>query len=453
MSDAAAAPGAFQGYGTKAYRAWVLFALVVVYTFNFIDRVLVSIVQEPIRAEFNLTDTQLGLLGGPTFAILYTLLGIPIARLAERKNRMTILSVCVALWSGMTALCGMANSYVTLLLARIGVSIGEAGCTPPAQSVIGDYFPEDKRATAVSIYSLGVPLGSMLAAIGGGFIAEAMGWREAFLVLGLPGLALAILVKLTVKEPPRSAAAGETPSFAQGFSALLKKPSFWCAALGGAVASFVGYGVGQFTNSFFMRSHELSILQASQITGLLIGFFGAIGTFFSGWLADRLGKRFPNAIAWLPALGFFIAAPLNIAGYMSTSLPLAVGLLAAATLTQYFYLGAMYAIAQGVVHPRMRATAVAILLFIVNLIGYGAGPPVIGAISDAIANSQLAPAGLTLDACRAAGAAAAAANPVCASASEVGLRWAIIIGFSGFFVAAALFLAAWRTLQRDWHRG
>lgn len=451
MTDTTATP--FAGYGTRAYRAWVLFALVVVYTFNFIDRVLVSIVQEPIRAEFNLTDTQLGLLGGPTFAILYTLLGIPIARLAERKNRMTILAVCVGLWSAMTAACGLATSYATLLLARIGVSIGEAGCTPPAQSVIGDYFPESSRATALSIYALGIPIGSMLAAVGGGLIAEAMGWREAFLALGLPGLALAILVKLTVREPPRSSGGTEAPGLRETAALLSKKSAFWFAALGGAMASFVGYGVGQFTNSFFMRSHELSILEASQITGLLIGAFGAIGTFFSGWLADRVRARFPNAIAWLPAVGFLIAGPLNVAGYMTGSLPLAIALLATAQLGSSLYLGSMYAISQGVVHPRMRATAVAVLLFVVNLIGYAGGPPAIGALSDFIANRELTASGLSLAACRAAGAATAAADPACAAASEVGLRWAIILGHSGLLLAAAFFLLSWRTVRRDWHRG
>jgi MFS family permease len=448
MTDATAS--SFAGHGTRAYRAWVLFALVVVYTFNFIDRVLVSIVQEPIRAEFNLTDTQLGLLGGPTFAILYTLLGIPIARLAERKNRMTILAVCVGLWSAMTAACGLATSYGTLLLARIGVSIGEAGCTPPAQSVIGDYFPEQSRATALSIYALGIPIGSMLAAVGGGLIAEAMGWREAFLALGLPGLMLAILVKLTVKEPPRSTGAVEAPGLRETATLLSKKSAFWYAAFGGAMASFVGYGVGQFTNSFFMRSHELSILEASQITGLLIGAFGAIGTFFSGWLADRVRGRFPNAIAWLPAVGFLVAGPLNVAGYMSGSLPLAIVLLATAQLGGSLYLGSMYAIAQGVVHPRMRATAVAVLLFVVNLIGYAGGPPAIGALSDFIANRELTAAGLSLAGCRAAGGLG---DPACAAASEVGLRWAIILGYSGLLAAAGFFLLSWRTIQRDWHRG
>src|SRR5215217_3864092 len=286
------------GYGTKPYRAYVLGALLAVYTFNFIDRVVIAIIQQPIKAEFGLTDLQLGLLGGPAFAVLYTLLGIPIARLAEKHNRMTILAICLGIWSGMTALCGIATSYTTLLMARIGVSIGEAGCTPPAQSVISDYFPADKRATAISIYALGVPVGSMLAAIGGGFIATAFGWRETFLMLGLPGLLLAIVVKLTIKEPPR---AGSTvgvaaPSFVTAFKVLATKPTFWHVALGSAVASFVGYGVGQFLNSYLERTHGLSLFNASMLTGAVLGVAAAFGTFFAGWLADRVIQRHPNAL-------------------------------------------------------------------------------------------------------------------------------------------------------------
>ncbi len=472
MTDSVVGAGqtAGGGYGSKGYRAYVLFALVAVYTFNFIDRVVITIIQEDIRADFHLSDTQLGLLGGPAFALLYTLLGIPIARLAEKHNRTTILSVCIGLWSLMTALCGLAGNYFQLLAARIGVSIGEAGGTPPSQSIIGDYFPPDKRASAASIYSLGVPLGSMLAAIGGGYLAAYFGWQSAFLALGLPGLALAILVKLTIKEPPRTTEAHEAPSFGAGLKALAGKASFWHVALGSAAASFTGYGVGQFTNSFFIRSHadELEalsplagflllgdptaatpvIFRASLVTGLLIGLCGGFGAAVSGFISDRISHRHPNALVWLPALAFILTAPLNIVGYMTQSLPLAVFLLGAALLFQYFYLGSMYAVAQGVVHPRMRATAVAILLFVVNLIGYGLGPPVVGALSDFLANSQLIPVGLSVESC--AGITEGANQAVCAAGSSFGLRWAIVIGFLGYLWAATHFLLAWRSLRKDW---
>jgi MFS family permease len=438
----------FAGHGTKPYRAYVLLALLTVYTFNFIDRVVIAIIQEPIKREFDLTDLQLGLLGGPAFAVLYTLLGIPIARLAEKRNRMTILSICVALWSLATALCGFAGSFATLLAARVGVSIGEAGCTPPAQSVISDYFPADKRATAVSIYALGVPVGSMLAAIGGGLIAEYLGWQEAFWMLGFPGLALAIIVKLTVKEPPRSGVVVgvATPTFLEAFAVLSKKPTFWHVSLGSAVASFVGYGVGQYLNSFLIRTHELTILQASQLTGVVLGMAAAFGTFFAGWLADKVVKRHPNALAWLPALGFFVATPFYLVGYMAPTLWIGVPFLVVGAVTHYFYLGCMYASVQGVAPPRMRATATAVLLFIVNILGYGLGPPVIGALSDFLANLNLVEAGLTLASCSLPGADATA----CAVGREFGLRWAIFIGLFGYLWAGAHFLLAWKTLRKDW---
>jgi MFS family permease len=441
----------YQGQGTKPYRAYVLMALLTVYTFNFIDRVVIAILQEPIKQEFGLSDFQLGLLGGPAFAVLYTFLGIPIARLAEKHNRMTILALCVALWSGMTAACGIATSYATLLMARVGVSVGEAGCTPSAQSVISDYFPAESRATAISIYALGVPVGSMLAAIGGGLMMEYFGWREAFLVLGLPGLLLAIVIKLTVKEPERGgvgAAKVEAPSFTAAFGILAKKPTFWHVALGSAVASFVGYGVGQYLNSFLMRTHELTGLQASQLSGVVLGVAAAFGTFFAGWLADRMIKRHPNALAWLPALGFIIATPFYLVGYSVSNLWIGVPFLVVGAITHYFYLGCMYASVQGIVAPRMRATSTAVLLFIVNLLGYGLGPPAIGALSDFLASTNLQAAGLTLADC---GKTMLAANKAaCAVGSEFGLRWSIFIGLFGYLWAALHFLLAWKTLRRDW---
>jgi predicted MFS family arabinose efflux permease len=440
---------AYPGYGAASYRAYVLGALLVVYTFNFIDRVVIAIIQEPIKHEFALTDFQLGLLGGPAFAVLYTFLGIPIARLAERKNRMTILSICLGIWSAMTAACGFATSYMTLLIARIGVSVGEAGCTPPAQSVISDYFPAQKRATALSIYALGVPVGSMLAAIGGGWLAQNFGWRSAFLILGVPGLLLALIVKLTVKEPPRARSSTQetAPGFGAAFRELARKPTFWHNALGSAIASFVGYGVGQYLNSFLMRTHGLTLLESSRLTGVVLGVAAAFGTFLAGWLADRLVKRYPNALAWLPALGFFIATPLYFGGYLMPSLSAAIPLLMAGAVTHYFYLGCMYATNQGIVQPRLRATATAVLLFIVNLLGYGLGPPIIGALSDLLKNMHLATLGLSQAACE---SAAAAANSGCAAASEFGLRWAIFIGLFGYLWAAIHFLLAARTLRKDW---
>ncbi len=503
-TEQAAAP-AFTGYSTKSYRAYVLGALLLVYTFNFIDRVVIGILQEPIKTELGLSDFQLGLLGGPAFALLYTLLGIPIARLAERANRVVILVLGVALWSAMTAACGFARelligaspvgaeapglaalfgavtservvqdtvyyympAFMVLLAARVGVGIGEAACTPPAQSVISDYFPSDRRATALSIYALGIPIGSMIAAVGGGWIATEIGWRQAFVMLGLPGLLLALIVFLTVKEPPRAASKDGAPSFFAAFGALAKKTTFWHVAFGSALASFVGYGVGQYLTSFMIRTHHLTLFEASMLIGVVLGLCAAIGTFLSGFLSDRIARRHPNALAWLPALGFAIATPLyllaffmpnmwsggtfNIATPVFTgpvtiaSLWLAAPPLMIAAICHYFYLGPMYAVTQGVVAPRMRATAVAVLLFIVNLIGYGMGPPAIGALSDFLAGGLLAQSGLSLEAC-----AGRTGDPVCAAGQATGLEWAMMIGVLGYLWAGLHFLLAARTMRRDW---
>lgn len=444
MNDATTA---HTGFGTKSYRAYVLGALLVVYTFNFIDRVVIGIIQEPIKTEFGLTDFQLGLLGGPAFAFLYTFLGIPVARLAERSNRMTVLAVCLGIWSAMTAACGFASNYAMLFAARVGVSVGEAGCTPPANSVLSDYFPADRRATALSIYALGIPIGSMIAAVGGGWIASHVGWREAFIWLGVPGVLLAIIVKLTVREPPRSAPKTETPSFFAAFGVLAKKPTFWHVAFGSALASFVGYGVGQYLTSFMMRTHGFSLFEAATIIGVVLGLCAAIGTFTSGFLADRIAKRHPNALSWLPALGFSIATPLYLASFVLPNIWLALPALMTAAICHYFYLGPMYAVTQGVVAPRMRATAVAVLLFVVNLIGYGMGPPAIGALSDFIANGQLAPFHLTTDVCA---TPAMRGDAHCVTSAEIGLRWAMMIGVCGYLWAGLHFLLSARTLRRDW---
>lgn len=438
----------FAGHGTKPYRAFVLGMLLLVYTFNFIDRVAIDILQEQIKKEFGLLDAQLGLLKGLAFAFLYTLIGIPLARLAERANRVSILSVCVGLWSVFTALCGVAANFTQLVLARVGVGIGEAGCTPPAQSVIADYFPSDRRATALSIYSMGIHFGAMIAAIGGAWIATLYGWRITFLALGVPGILLAILVKVSVREPPRaaSAAGAAAPSFGATLKTLGSKPAFWHMALGGAITSFVGYGVGGFNIPFLMRVHHLSLLEASMTTGVLLGTFAALGTFLSGFLADRLSKRHPTALAWLPGVGLLVATPLYLAAYFAPNLQTMLMIVVVGVIGHYFYLGPMYTVASSVVPANMRATAIAILLFVVNMIGYALGPPFVGAVSDIMANSALAAQNLTVEICRHPGADQAAS---CAVGQATGLKYAMMIGICFFLWAAIHYFLAGRTLKRD----
>ena len=499
MAQATVAPlpgtaPASDGFGTPGYRTYVLSALLVVYIFNFIDRTIVNILTEPIKLAFALEDWQMGLLGGPAFAVLYTFLGIPIARLAERMNRVAIIALAVAVWSLFTALCGFAASFLMLFLFRVGVSIGEAGCTPPAQSLIADYFAPSRRATAVSVYALGVPLGGMLASVFGGQLAgldgaefgawvnsvglgflfgsldwaSVEGWRIAFVVVGVPGVLLSLVVWRTVKEPPRGytdpvALQGlEKASFGEALRVLLKKPAYVHVVIGATIASFVGYGVSQFTTSFVIRTHGLTIADASLLFGIILGLMAAVGVFGSGWLSDRLRARFPKALSWFPAIGMGLSVPLYAYGYLSDDLWFAMPALMAAAALHYAYLGPMYAVSGGVADSRMRATAVALTLFVVNLLGYGLGPLLIGILSTVLKGMFLESyaLGLTFEACQplialAPDARAALAGvqleqlTACTTSEAEGLQWSIVIFVCLYGWAALHYLLAGRTLERD----
>ncbi len=494
LSAQPAANTGSSGFGTPGYRAYVLTALLVVYIFNFIDRSIVNILTEPIKLAFELEDWQMGLLGGPAFAVLYTFLGIPIARGAERFNRVVIIATAVAVWSLFTALCGLAVSFLMLFLFRVGVSIGEAGCTPPAQSLIADYFKPSSRATAVSIYALGVPIGGMLASIFGGQLAgidgaefgawiasmglgplfgtldwsNVEGWRIAFVVVGVPGLLVSLIVWRTVKEPPRGytdpAALQnlERASFGEALAVLIKKPAYCHVVFGAMLASFVGYGVAQFTTSFLIRTHNLTIQDASLLFGLVIGVMAAIGVFSSGWLSDKMSQRYPNALSWLPALGLGVSVPLYAYGYLQENLWYAMPALMAASTLHYFYLGPMYAISGGVVDSRMRATSVAITLFVVNLLGYGLGPLLVGLLSTYLKGMFLDgySLGLTLEACKPLIALAPDARAAldaaqleqlnaCTDSDARGLQWSIVVTVCIYGWAGIHYLLAGRTLSRD----
>ena len=480
MSDAAAP--AHPGFGSKSYRAYALGVLLVVYTFNFIDRILVGVVGEAVKRDLNISDLELGLLGGTFFAILYSLLGVPIARAAERANRVTIITIGAALWSVMTAACGFAQNFMQLALARIGVGIGEAACVPPSHSVISDYFPTARRASALAIFALGVPIGTMMAAIGGGWLVEHVNWRAAFWLLGAPGIVLALGLKLTVREPPRAGAAAPAPGFGEALKVLAGKPSFWHTAFAAALVSFFGYSTAQFTISFLVRIHGMQIADASYAFGAIAGIAVAIGTFLGGFLGDRLSQRYPRVLSWLPAIGVGLSLPFYLIGYMQDVLIVAIPLFMVASVLHYMYLGPAFAVAQGVAAPRVRATAAAIMVLIINLIGYGLGPATAGALSDWFANQALIPDGLSSGACAQmladargiqmhnsdyvgalmswiSGAPPAptprftipegAELSTCAAAAASGLRTAMMIMACMLAWAAVHFLLAGRTLQRD----
>ena len=385
------ATAAASGTGTQSVKL-TLWILLTVYVFNFIDRQIVNILAEPIARDLDLSDTQIGLMTGLAFALFYTVLGIPIARFADRAttSRPRLIAVALALWSAMTALCGLAQNFSQLLLARIGVGVGEAGCTPPAHSLISDMVPPEKRASALAFYSLGIPVGTLLGMVIGGTLADRLGWREAFVVVGLPGVALALVVWLVLKDPRRTDAAtmlrnANAPSalpLGQAVAEVMRSRAFVLLLFAGSAASFLAYGKTTWTTIFFQRTHDLSPGQVGLWFGLIGGLGGMLGTWLGGYLADRFGAKNRRHVLSAPAIGMALAVPLAIAAYHAPNWPLALVLLFIPTVFNSFYYGPTYSAAQGLVATRARAIAAATLLFFQNLIGLGLGPLFFGMLSD-----------------------------------------------------------------------
>ena len=370
------------GFGTSNYRSYALGMLLVIYVFEVIDRILLSLVQEQVRAELGLSDFQLGLLGGPAFVILYVVSTVPIARLAESKNRISIIAAGAAFWSAATAACGLATSFVHLFIARMCVGIGEAACVPPSHSAISDYFPSDKRASALAIYGLAIPIGIVLASFGGGWLAQKFDWRTTFLMLGGLGITAALLLKLTVKDPPRSSLQLETPSFGAALKSLGAKRSFWHAIAAASLLSLFGSSLTNFFVSYTVREYGLAMGDAMFGFGILFGFGVACGIFLGGYLSDKLQYRYPRVIAWLPALGLLLSVPLYLIAFFQASYAVAFVVFFAALVSHYMFNAPLFAVAQQVAEPRVRATASAIMMLILTLIGFGLGPPMVGAIAD-----------------------------------------------------------------------
>lgn len=412
----------------NAYRWYALGLLVVVYVFNFIDRSILGILVEPIKQDLGVSDTLMGFLGGIAFAAFYTFLGIPIARLADRGSRRNVLAVCLALWSGATALCGLAANFTHLLLARIGVAIGEAGGSPPSHSMISDMFPPESRATALSIYALGIPIGTMLGNLGGGWLNEAFDWRTAFFVVGAPGLLLALVVRLTLREPVRGAAeglpadSGGAPPVKAVFRLLWSRRSFRYMTIGGSLHAFVGYGVGLWIPAMFMRSHGLGTGEMG-VALFYLGFAAIAGTLLGGYMGDRLGARDQRWYLWLPGLAILASLPFSLYAYTTDAPYAALWTLAVPSALGAYYLGPTFSMTQGLVGLRMRAMASSILLFILNIIGLGLGPQFTGIASDLL-NAWT---DLGVDS----------------------LRWALVLCLTFNLASAAMYLAAGKTVRAD----
>lgn len=403
--------------------AIVLAMLLLVYTFNFVDRQILGILALEVKRDLALSDTQLGLLGGIAFAALYSTMAVPLAILADKTSRTGVIAASLVVWSGFTALCGIATSFWQLFLFRLGVGIGEAGGVAPSYAVIAETFPPEKRARALSIYSLGIPFGSALGVLFGGYIAATVDWRAAFVAVGLAGVAVAPLFRWLVKEPVRDAAArAAAPPIGQVFGILANKPSFWLLAFGAASSSMLGYGLAFWLPALMLRSFGLDLVETSWFFGAILLIGGTIGVLAGGVLGDRLGTGDRAAYPRIPAIAFFVAVPLFAGGILSGHwLPAFLFFLVPQALA-YMWLAPIITAVQHLVPATMRATASACFLLINNLIGIGGGTFALGALSQALT----------------------------AEYGDQSLRYAMLIGLSLYLLAGALMWLAAKPLRRDW---
>ena len=469
------------GVAAGRRRRLVLWLLVAAYTLNFVDRTVVAAVGQAIKADLKITDTQLGLLGGLYFALLYTILGLPLARLAERASRVNIIAAAIFVWSGFTALCGAATSYAALAACRFGVGVGEAGLSPPAHALLSDHYPPRERASALSIYSLGVPLGVMIGAVAGGWLAQNYSWRVAFVALGLPGVLLAALIKLLVREPVRGAMEAERPPTLPPYSprddlrevgrvarGMFGDWTLFNMMAGITLISFAGYGGGAFVQPYWARAFGLDYAQIGLITGLIAGASQGVGVLLGGFASDRLAKH--GAAQWyglIPAIGIALAYPFILAIYTAGGWRAAAVWMLFPGALSYTYMGPTYGVVQNAFSPARRATATAVLFFVLNLIALGLGPPLTGWLIDHLgafhhahpATPRLLPALAGLFGADAGAFQAAcpggmgvvtgdAADRACRAAVEIATRQGVLLAYAVGLWAALHYLIAALSLRR-----
>ena len=371
------------------YAYYVLAVLFVVYVFNFIDRQILSILLQPIKEDLQVSDTAMGFLTGFAFAVFYAIAGLPLARVADRWVRRSLIALSLATWSLMTAASGLARNFTDLALARVGVGIGEAGCTPPAHSLLSDYFPPERRATVLAVYACGIYMGVGLGFWLGGWLNDAFGWRVAFMVIGLPGVAMALVVRFTVREPPRgmserTASTSRSYSLGETWRFLTRLPSGRRISLGAAFQAFVGYGLGAWIPAFFIRLHGMTPGELGLWLSWITGIGGAIGAFSGGWLADRWVRDQPKARAYISLVGALCSTPFIIAALVLDNTTLALLSFFPANIFGTMWIGPAGSIVQDLAPPAMRATASAVFIFILTMIGLGAGPQTVGILNDLI---------------------------------------------------------------------
>ena len=413
--------------GRRPPRPYVTLALLLlVYTFNFADRVLLGVMAMPIKLDLGLSDSQLGLLGGTAFAIFYATLGVPIAWLADRRSRTWIITIALALWSGFTALCGLAGNFAQLFLARLGVGVGEAGGVAPSYSLIADYFPSHQRARALGVYSFGIPIGSAIGLAFGGVIATTFDWRVAFLSMGVAGLLLAPIFRLLVREPERGgfdrSGAAPRPAIGEAARLLRGKPTFWLLSFGSAMASTASYGISFWIPSFYVRSFGLGLSEIAFIYAGLILVGGISGSWLGAWLGDRFGPARPSAYFIIPLVALLVSVPFFVGAVLTSSLWLSIALLLVPTALGSMGFGTILTVVQQVVPASLRTTSSALFLLINNLIGLGLGSAILGLVSDVLHRSL----------------------------GSESLRYALLVGSLFYLAAASLYMLAARRVARDW---
>lgn len=434
--QAGEAPPTVASGAYRTYVVWLLFLIAVV---NYFDRQIINILAEQIKRDLGLADWQLGVMTGLAFAALYTLFGIPVALLADRSNRARIITVSLAAWSLFTGACGLAQSFPQLLLARLAVGLGEAGCQPPSLSLISEYAPRETRSRAMGVYALGIPAGSLAALTLGGILSEHLGWRMAFLAASAPGLLLAALAYFTLRDPRVGIPRPQTRPVFGSFDELRRNRVFWWLSLGSAFMALVSYGQLAFFGSFFLRVHKTGLAAMSadleRATGLVlgpvalvgvglgvvIGVAGLLGAYLGGQLGQRLSGRTPAALMWVPACAAPACIPFYIAAFLSPSVGLAFLLLFIPKLIGNIWLAPTFAALQSVVPPDVRATASAVQSSVVLMIGLGLGPVAVGMLSDTLAHAGLGEA--------------------------EGVRWALVGTSAACAIAAAFFAVAGRAMR------
>lgn len=434
------APAARPDGAVSFYRTYMTVLLTAAYGLNLLDRQIVTVLAEPIKRDLHLMDWQLGAVTGLAFALLYSVAALPIARLADRGDRVRIVGAAILAWSLFTGLCAFASGFLQLLLLRVGVGVGEAGCAPPAQSLIADHYPPERRAGALGVFALGSPLGAAVGLAVGGVLGQSLGWRGTLMAAAAPGLLIAFLVLTTLREPRKSGLARIEPSTQPAWRVvrgLLGRPSFVWLALGAGLLGFVNNGAMAFAAPFYLRVHGREIAQfgaplhlgALAVIGIGMGLFGALaggaGAYVGGLLGDRMAARDVRALAFIPAAGSLLTAVAYWGMFTAPSGLWSLALFMPPSFFANLWNGPATHAMQDLAGPAARATALALVLFVISALGLGLGPITVGAISDHLAPS--------LGAAR-------------------GLQLAILAGVSVALLSALCHLLAGRTLAADLSR-